>query len=65
MTKPKYSIGDTIPGTIGKVVSKIYSSDNRWVYCIEFNGGFLTISEENIDQSIIDVLRSPEEMNNG
>ena len=64
-SKPKYNLGDTIPGTIGKVVSKTYSSDKRWVYCIEFAGGYLTISEENIDSSIIDVLQPPEELNNG
>ena len=57
MTKPKYQIGDTIPGTIGEVISKTFTHDNRWVYCIKFDGGFLTIGEENIDSSIIEVLK--------
>ena len=61
MNKSKYDLGDTIPGTIGKIVSKTHSSDNRWVYCIEFNGGFLTIYEDNIDDSIIDILKPPNE----
>ena len=57
MTKPKYQIGDRIPGTIGKIVSKTYSYQGKWVYCIAFDQGFLTITEDDIDVSIIDILK--------
>lgn len=61
MNESKYSLGETIPGTIGEVVSVTFSSDNRWVYTIKFNDGFLTIGEDNIDESIIGVLNGTED----
>lgn len=64
MNKSKYQLGDTIPGTIGKIVGKIYSSDNRWVYTIQFAGGHLTIGEDNIDEAIVDVLNNESEDDN-
>lgn len=57
MIKPKYQIGDRIPGTIGTVVSKTYSYEGKWIYCISFDGGFLTIIEDQIDSSIIQILK--------
>ncbi len=62
MNKPKYEIGDRIPGTKGKVVSKTYSYQGKWVYCIAFDNGFstitfLTIAEDDIDISVIKVLK--------
>ncbi len=51
MNKPKYEIGDRIPKTIGKIVSKTYSYQGTWVYCIAFDEGFLTIAENDIDVS--------------
>ncbi|MEL6580031.1 MAG: hypothetical protein AAFQ14_09780 [Cyanobacteria bacterium J06621_12] len=65
MNESKYQLGDTIPGTIGKVVGRTYSSDDRWVYTIQFAGGHLTIGEDNIDEAIVDVLSKPNEESNG
>lgn len=65
MNESKYQLGETIPGTVGKVVSVIYSSDNRWVYTIRFNGGFLTIGEDKIDESIINVLKGEKSNSDG
>jgi len=47
----------------GTVVSKTFSHDNRWVYCIEFNRNLLTISEENIDTSLVEALTNDGKQN--
>ena len=59
MHKPKYPLGGTIPGTIGKIIGIVYSHDHHWVYTIQFDEGLLTIGENDIQRSIIEVLNQP------